>query len=53
VLDDLDVRGVDVRVRCYKVLAEDGGELLGCLARMYVVCFCVSVATTTELSAFV
>lgn len=29
VLDDLDVRGMDVRVLVHKVVCEDGGELLG------------------------
>jgi hypothetical protein len=28
VLDDLDVGGVDVRVRVYEVVTDDGGELL-------------------------
>jgi hypothetical protein len=29
VLDDLDMDGVDVRVRAYEVVADYGGELLG------------------------
>jgi hypothetical protein len=34
VLDDLDMGGMDVRVRVYEVVANDGGELLGRVDRV-------------------